>query len=120
MKSLFLILLCTGAFFSMYSQDKREYLTVFYVNSFRNDSIHVFLNGKLIEKLRLKTEPSTGACDELTVVKLSDRKQQLSFCEVANKRKFQTEIKEGFKYLYVYKVDGNYRFDFSNKFLRFE
>jgi len=120
MKNLFLIIFCTGAFFSMYSQDKREYLTVFYVNSFTNDSIHVFLNGKLIKKLKLKTEPSTGACGEYTVVKVSDRKQQLTFCEVANKRKFQTEIKGGFKYLYVYKVDGNDRFDFSNNFLRFE
>lgn len=98
-------------------QNDRLFLTVFFVNQFNNDSVEVLLNNK--EKIfseNLLTEFSTGQCDKFFPVMLTDSIQRLAFTQIKSKARFDTEIKKGFRYLYVFKLgNGSFRFDYSNK-----
>jgi len=112
-----LLLFLSLLFVSMsYSQEHTSILTVFCVNQFNNDSVHITLNENNIYRVRLNTEPSTGQCEFFFTVQMADSAQKLTFFEISSRKKNETIIKKEFKYLYVYKISkDNYRFDYSNK-----
>lgn len=101
-----------------YSQDEDSLFIAFFINDFKQDSIDVLLNNKKIFSAMLNSDPSTGQCSDHVMLIISDSAQCLSLVEAATKRRLNTTIKKGFKYLYIYKSPQNeYRFEYSNKLL---
>ena len=91
-----------------------RYLRIFFVNQF-HDSVKVALDNKEIFVGELFTDPATGQCRDELVVNLADSTQRLIITEVKSKLVYSNTIKKGFRYLYIFKIANNYRFDYSNK-----
>jgi hypothetical protein len=116
MKFYIFLLLGLLSLSKAHAQDQKGFLMGFFVSGFNNDSVHVFLNDKKIMAVKLTANPSLGQCDEIIMAKLSDSAQSLTIFEVNTQKEYQTNIKKGFKYLYMYKLkDGHCQFEYSNK-----
>lgn len=101
-----------------YSRLDARHLTVFFVNQFNNDSIHIYINHKELYRIRLQTNPSTGQTEHILTVKEQDLDKKLRIIEIPSQKVFETDLRKGFNYLYVFKLDsGKYRFDYSNRLL---
>jgi hypothetical protein len=100
-----------------FNSEQESFQIVRFLNHFENDSIDAFVNKKLIGSAKLNTNPSTGQCDYLILIKMENEVQCLKIIEAFGKRNFSTVLKKGFKYCYVYKQDTSYRFEYSNKLI---
>lgn len=88
------------------------------MNHFSDDSLHICVNKKEVDRVMLHTDPSTGKCDQLILIPISSTKQILTILEVNGKKKFESVIQKDSSYLYIFKQpDGKYLFDFSNKLI---
>ncbi len=116
MKFLVLLFTLIISFCKCYSQSEKDFLLGFFVNGFDKDSIRVFLNKDTILEARLKANPLLDQCNTYILARLTDSQQTLTIYEVERGKTFQTVIKKGFQYLYIFRLDdNNYQFDYSNK-----
>jgi hypothetical protein len=97
-----------------YLQGRDSIFVVFFVNGFKNDSLHVLMNDKIIMSAMLNN--NSDQYPGFTGFLISDSLQCLTLIEVASNKKFNSIVKKGTKYLYVHKLGkDNYEFDYSNK-----
>ena len=116
MKYLLFFALLSAFSSKAYSQERDSAFVVFFKTGFKNDSLRVLLNDRIIMSAMLNTDYSTGQCSDLTGFIISDSLQCLTLIEVASNNKFKTIVKKGTKYLYIYKLGkDNYEFNYSNK-----
>jgi len=116
MKCLFFFALLSAFSSKAYSQERDGIFVVFFVSNFKNDSLHLLLNDKIIMSAMLNNDPSADKFPGITGFIISDSVQYLTLMEVASNNKFKTIVKKGAKYLYIYKLEkDNYEFHYSNK-----
>jgi len=113
---LLLIIISCSTSYSQNKDESKKFLIGFFVNGFDKDSIHVILNKDTVMKVRLRADPLLDQCNTYVLVEQKDSDQILTIFEVERKKSFQTIIKSGFQYLYMFRLDSNnYQFKYSNR-----
>ena len=118
MKRILFLVLLNAFILKAYSQNRDSVFVVFFAGGFKNDSVRVLLNEKVIMDATLYRDPSKDQTSgfAFTGFMKSDSLQCLTFIELPSNSKFKTIVKKDSDYLYVYKLGkDSYRFDYSNK-----
>ena len=87
---------------------------VFFTTGF-NDSIHIYLDAKKINEIKITSEAKTGWSDFFMIIPRTDSSQILTLLNIKNNRKSETALTKKYRYLYVHKGHNQgYDFVFSN------
>ena len=113
----FIIFFLLAPFGLIEMKGQKKYLTVFFVNQFRGDSVDIYADKKKIESAKLSTIKSTGQCEFFLVVE-PDKIERLIINDLKTKQRFEILVEKDSTYLYIFKLEnGRYRFDYSTKLI---
>lgn len=109
------LLLCTNG-----KKYNYKHLSIFFMDKFENDSIQVNISKNNTCYLVLTTDKSIGGCKEGLIIDRNYVSKKLIFANIKQKVVDSVEIRNDYKFLYVYFKMNKFIFRFEKKQLNLE